>query len=652
MPELSSVVSPPPGNKRQGWVGAFAIIALFAALIWLGWSGFTALIAIPAKLATFGLAATVFAAITIAGFRRFIYRIGRRLMVSYFLVGIVPIPLLALLLLLGAYQLNGFFVGHLYRDALRATHEQLQREAETAIDGGKVSKSVAAAVYRNSVRVSGSSELPRKWPAWIAEKGNIPFVTASDLGPTIAALSGDKDHGAIAVWAGNLPKELSTRSGVWISLLRSDQAATENSGRTVLTIGSYSFPLRTSGYQKFHQTRQDFFNSGAEDSPGILRRPFLWWGELGGPLYDLASGDQVSDQVAAGLNANLKTSFERFFSSSAEIDTTAWLELTAALVVGSAVYAIAVFIAGTLVFGVSRAVNRLSHATNALRQGDFSARIPVRRKDQIGDLQRSFNAMAADLENLVATAAQKEALDSELEVARDLQQSLLPASLPSGDQVEFSTLFEPSAAIGGDFFDVVRLDETRLAVVVADVAGHGLPTGLRMAMFKAALEILIADRKPIETILTRLSSMIRGASGRRYFVTAAISIIDLKKETLSVTNAGHPPVYRKRGDQVTEVLIPGTALGTLDDNYGRKDVGLAPGDFVVWMSDGLIEATGPSGDVFGYDRIMEALAKPAETAAMVQSNLLSTLRDFTQDDPAEDDRTLVVMRYRTTTTVV
>ena len=154
-----------------------------------------------------------------------------------------------------------------------------------------------------------------------------------------------------------------------------------------------------------------------------------------------------------------------------------------------------------MIVGLSRAVNRLSRGTAAVRQGDFGVRIPVRRRDQVGDLQRSFNEMAGNLETLVATAAQKESLEKELELARDLQKSLLPSDLPAGGGVEFATLFEPSAAIGGDYFDVLRISEDELAVIIADVSGHGLSSGLRMAMLKAALLILVEETRDPEEIL-------------------------------------------------------------------------------------------------------------------------------------------------------
>ena len=631
-------------RSRRGCL-ALIVAATFVALLWIGSDQLPLMIRLPARFAALGFGVLVAAASAVFILRRFTYRIGGRLALSYFLVGIVPIPLLLVLLVLVGYQLNGFFIGHLYRDALVDTHGDLQQQAETALDGGRVKEQVAVAVYRNGKLITGDDRLPGTFPGWLEDSDFPRFVSFGDDQATIAAVARNDDRASVAVWDGELVKELSRRSGILVALIRSDAEVDSAVGRINLSIGEYDFPLRTSK-ENVERYRAEFFGVPEEGRVPWLDRPILWWGELGGPLHDFASGEPVADQVAAGLNATPRLSFDRFFSSSAEIEASAWIEFLAVAMMASGVYAVAVLMAAMIVFGVSRAVNRLSRATEAVRHGDFGTRIPVRRRDQVGDLQRSFNAMAGDLENLVATAAQKESLDKELAVARDLQKSLLPAEVPAGEQVEFSTLFEPSAAIGGDFFDIVRLDEERIGVVVADVAGHGLPTGLRMAMFKAALEILITENKPIEAILERLSGMIRSSTEKRYFVTASISIIDFANGTIAVTNAGHPPVYRKRGEQVDEILVTGTALGTLDDTYGRMEAGVEPGDFVVWMSDGLIEAANDDGDMFGYDRIRDALAQPAATAEGVQRNLLSAVRDFTDGRPNDDDSTLVVMRYR------
>jgi len=298
-----------------------------------------------------------------------------------------------------------------------------------------------------------------------------------------------------------------------------------------------------------------------------------------------------------------------------------------------------------MIVGLSRAVNRLSTATAAVRAGDFAVRIPVRRRDQLGDLQRSFNGMSADLQSLVAAAAQKEALEKELAIARDLQKSLIPSNLPIREGVEFATLFEPSAAIGGDYFDVLRLSDDELAVIIADVSGHGLSSGLRMAMVKAALLILVEETSEPEEIFRRLDRVVRDG---RAFVTATLGLIDLQTGTLRLLNAGHPPTYLIRRGEAREILLPSSPLGGLGRTYGRETVALERGDVVVWLSDGLIEAADATGEPFGYDNILKSLQGfPHDaSAADVRNRLLAAIERHVGGQPPGDDRTLMVMRWR------
>ena len=354
----------------------------------------------------------------------------------------------------------------------------------------------------------------------------------------------------------------------------------------------------------------------------------------------------VADYLAVSLNCNLRTLRQKLSSSSGEVDTAVWAGLFAVTGMLSTVYAVAVLMALWIILGLSLAVNRLSRATTAVRQGDFSVRIDSHRRDQIGELETTFNEMTANLEKAVDDAARQEIVQKELEIARDLQQSLLPTDLPASEAMEFSTLFEPSAAIGGDYFDVLRIDQDRLAVVVADVSGHGLPTGLRMAMLKAALVILVEEGKPAEEILRRLNGMVRAEKKQRFFVTATIAVIDFRRHHLQITNAAHPPSYLLRDGRVEEILLTGSPLGALGDEYGRHEVQLEPNDVLVWLSDGLIEAADNDDEVFGYDRTIEALTGPAESAMAVRNRLLAAVQVHTGGRAPDDDRTLVVMRYR------
>ncbi|HUF79352.1 MAG TPA: SpoIIE family protein phosphatase, partial [Thermoanaerobaculia bacterium] len=396
--------------------------------------------------------------------------------------------------------------------------------------------------------------------------------------------------------------------------------------------------------------RRDRFFAARAGGDGWADRALFNWLAVDRPPADLATGERSGREIAVFLQATPRMVARSLFGQGTELVQGFWVALLVVSLALLTIYAIAELVAITMIVGLSRAVSRLYAATFSLASGDFSVRIPVRRRDQVGALQRSFNTMAENLEDLVATSAQKELLEKELQIARQVQQSLIPKVLPGGETVEFSTLFEPSAAIGGDYFDVLRLSDDELAVVVADVSGHGLPTGLRMAMVKAALGILVVEIDEADEILRRLDRTVRTGDsdgvGSRFFVTAVFTRVNFRTGVVELTNAGHPPAYLVRNRMVEEILEPGSPLGGLGQSYGRRRLELADGDVMVWLSDGLIEATDGDDEPFGYDRVEAALAAgPADSAAEVRDRLLAAVEAYTGGRPAQDDRTVVVMRY-------
>ncbi|MES1240774.1 MAG: SpoIIE family protein phosphatase [Acidobacteriota bacterium] len=642
-----------PTRRRTVLLTAVAATALLLAVV----SALDlAYVSSVSKLFLAGLGLLIFLWLVFRAYTVFLYKVGRRLAFSYFLLGVLPIPLVLVLLGVVGYILSGFFLGHLYRDALADLQARLQTlardRAATYARTGNVPESgepgVSFAWYRRGRRVAGHPWAPKTWPAWMeapAATGasGVRFFLKDD-GVTLAAAETWEGVGVVAFWDGGLDAEISRRSAMWVEVHRPDDpnlVQFELFGREI--------PLRRIRTEQQAGESEKFFKqlSGRSRDGGWRDRPLLWWAEASGPLLHPATGRQVLDHLAVGLNATPQTVRRNLFLSSGEVDSSVWVSLLIFAALLFDVYVIAALMAVFMIVGLSRAVNRMSTATTALRSGDFGARIPVRRRDQVGDLQRSFNEMAAHLESSVAAAAQKEVLERELQIARNVQTSLIPSNLPTGEGVEFATLFEPSAAIGGDYFDVLRLSDTEIAVVIADVSGHGLSTGLRMAMIKAALLILIEETRDPDEILRRLDSVVRNSEDRT-FVTATLGIVDLARGVLRLTNAGHPPTYVIRGRQVQEILLPGSPLGGLGHSYGHATVPLEAGDLVVWLSDGLIEAVDESGEPFGYEAVVEALAggSSGQGANDVRDRLLAAIGRHVEGRPPSDDRTLVVMRYR------
>jgi serine phosphatase RsbU (regulator of sigma subunit) len=597
-------------------------------------------------------------------YHAFLWKVGRRLAFSYFLLGVLPIPLLLVVLAMLAYLLSGFFLGHLYRDAAQSLQGELDSAARGRLASFSSSLSSSAAAggdvvfgyYRGGRKLAGDPRLPAAWPAWLEASAQevrpgdgrreVPrFVLVPGGRPTLVSVASRNGNGVVALYGGDLDAELSRRAQVWIELYRSDDPDLDNIS---LQMRGRKIPFQHARRDQQAADAARFFK-GQSRGERFWDSPLLWWGEISGPLLNLASGRPVAEYVAANLNATPNVALHHLFSAAAEIDALAWGLLLLVSFLLFDVYAAAALMAVFMIVGLSRAVNRLSRGTEAVRRGDFGVRIPVRRRDQVGDLQRSFNEMAGDLESLVATAAQKESLEKELELARSLQKSLLPSDLPGGGGIEFSTLFEPSAAIGGDYFDVIRLADDELAVIIADVSGHGLSSGLRMAMLKAALLILVEETREPEEILSRLDAVVRSNRERRFFVTATLALFNTRTGGLRLTNAGHPPTYRIRGAEVEEIVLPSSALGGLGHSYVRATLQLQPGDAVVWLSDGLIEATNAADEPFGYESVKRVLAGvQGESAVSIRNRLLTAIDQHTAGHPLSDDRTLIVMRWGST----
>ncbi len=594
--------------------------------------------------------------------RAFLWRVSRRLAFSYFLIGVVPIPLLLVLALVASYIAGGFFLGHIYRDAVASVandlrfvaHRDLEQILNGTIEPIDPPIPIALAYYRDGVKLAGNPEAPARWQDWwpaesldqlSSQLEALPIVAGSNGAPTLAATVREGPYGILATFDGDLGRELSDRSGIWVELFRADDP---RAAETTITINHRQYPLDPPHSESAPEDLKEFFELGEE--PGLLDRPYLTWPEISEPFVELGSGEIAAKYVSATLTANLRTLYLHLVSPTSEVNFSVYAFFVAVAFLLMDIAIIATLMALLMIFGLSRAVNHLSTATGRVQQGDFSTRIEVRRRDQIGALQTTFNQMASNLENLVAAAAQKEILEKEISIAQDLQHSLLPDTLAAPAGLSFAAHFEPSAAIGGDYYDLLPMAADRLGVVIADVSGHGLSAGLRMAMVKSALALLCEEEQRPEEILRRLHLLMRdrlaSADNGRGFVTATLTMVDSVTGEMVVTNAGHSPTYLLRAGEVTEILLPSTPLGALGDDTGQSRVLLEPDDVVVWLSDGLIEATGARGDDFGYDRIMEVLTGLAPEPAQVRDRLLEAVADHTGGGAPEDDRTLLVMAYR------
>jgi len=248
----------------------------------------------------------------------------------------------------------------------------------------------------------------------------------------------------------------------------------------------------------------------------------------------------------------------------------------------------------------------------------------------------------------LSRATEESRMRGELRDAREIQLSMLPTSAPALDWLEFDGFSLPAAEVGGDYFDYFVLDDDRLAVVVADVAGHGVASGIVLSGMRSGLYLLREDLDRPVTVLDRLNRSVRETAPRRMFVTLQIAIFDRAKRQVTVANAGHPPLVRVPTDGRPGMMGGyGLPLGTrLEAVYSAESRALSRGDVFLFYSDGAIEVPNFRGEAFGERRLLEAARRSAagSSARAVRDGIVNNLWRFKGDGIQRDDLTLVVVR--------
>src|SRR5579871_2978340 len=239
-----------------------------------------------------------------------------------------------------------------------------------------------------------------------------------------------------------------------------------------------------------------------------------------------------------------------------------------------------------------------------------------------------------------------ERIEQELRVARVIQHTLLPKELPALPGWQVAAYYQPARAVGGDFYDFLTFEDGRLGLVIGDVTDKGVPAALVMAttrsILRSAAQALVSPGKALEQANDQLCPDIPP----KMFVTCLYAILDPATGRLQYANAGHDLPYRHQQGGVAELRATGMPLGLLPGmTYEEKETVLAPGERVLFYSDGLVEAHNPTREMFGFPRLMGLLAEQDGTADEIDF-LLKQLADFTGPDwEQEDDVTLVTLHH-------
>jgi serine phosphatase RsbU (regulator of sigma subunit) len=249
-------------------------------------------------------------------------------------------------------------------------------------------------------------------------------------------------------------------------------------------------------------------------------------------------------------------------------------------------------------------------------------------------------------------ARERERMREEIDTARRIQLSMLPQAHPNVPWIDLAAASLPATEVGGDYYEYFRLASGQLALVIGDVAGHGLASGLLLSGVRSCLYLLEDQLTEPVAILERLNHMVRRTTDKRTYVTLLCALLerDGGSGTLTLASAGHPPVlhYSSRAGRFEEVGAGAPPLGTsLDAHFELQTTPLLPKDLLVFYTDGLVEARNGQGHDYGDARLQRAVARAVGgTARDVRDAILGDLANFKGDAEQSDDITVVVARIK------
>jgi PAS domain S-box-containing protein len=243
-------------------------------------------------------------------------------------------------------------------------------------------------------------------------------------------------------------------------------------------------------------------------------------------------------------------------------------------------------------------------------------------------------------------AQERERIEQELRIARLIQQTLLPKTLPKLSGYDIAAYYQPAREVGGDFYDLFELEDGRLGLVVGDVTDKGIPAALVMATTRTMLRVSAQRLFPPSEVLKRANDALVADIPPNMFITCLYAILDTESGRLVYANAGHDqPYLRHNGSDVEELRARGMPLGLLPGmEYEEKETTLERGESVLFYSDGLVEAHDPHHEMFGFPRLQGLVGTHHPGGSSLIDFLLSELTHFTGEDwEQEDDITLVTL---------
>jgi sigma-B regulation protein RsbU (phosphoserine phosphatase) len=651
---------------------------------------------VPAFLSAASTAATVALAFSVLFFltrlvflvqRRLLWRVRRKLILSYIFIGVVPS-----LLILGFFLLSTAFVAgavgaYLFRNGYEDVTRQVQLLAENATaEIGRSPRTTEETVDR--VRRNGAASL--SYPTL-----SMVFIPALPSGPPAVSrgpwehLRGLTESTALAQpWVRSRPEGFAGTTAVIPPDARGEPElvirAVKPAGRAEAPIGwvIVDLPLDSAMLNRLYErtgVKAGAVTLSTANADGTLSSTSIAQMRTGSPAglnsfslfrntvslfdsYDWATGEPLRATVP--LAFRMGELFERLSDAqsmqlgSVSLGDAFRFFLVVVAVLFLIIELVALVMGLALARSITSSIHELFMGTERVRQGDFTHRISINTKDQLGELAGSFNQMTGSIENLLQTAAEKKRLEEELRIARQIQMSLLPRGQLDMPGLGVTALCVPAREVGGDYYDFFPLGPGRLGVLIADVAGKGTSAALYMAELKGLIMALSQTYQSPRQLLIEANRILCDNLDSRSFITMTYAVIDLVNGVMTYARAGHTPLIYLPGPsaatQGAQILIPsGMVLGLRIDGAAakfdalleEKQIPLHTGDVLVFYTDGITEAMNTESDLFGDSRLSQIVEEHGHLdSGELRERILREIEAFVGTADQHDDMTMILIK--------
>jgi sigma-B regulation protein RsbU (phosphoserine phosphatase) len=639
--------------------------------------------------------------------RRLLWRVRRKLILSYVFVGVVPALLVITFFLLAglilAFNISSFLVTSRLRnlsdqagflaqtallevqrsatpDAIAEALERKQASSETRYPYLSMAlvpvkdlacKVQGAAAARPARTLPGTLpvvagpwahlEPPTTLPRWIGCDGfsgiiayNEPVKNGEDAGTTRLVMRAVAlPEAATPAWAVVLDMPMSTAL---------EQRIQQDTG---IRLGEISAFLAR-GVQPVAGRAIEERRAETDQGPILSLRQARWVVFLN--HVDWPTGEPENASVQILLNTweiynRISVVSPTGFGAAMNFGQLLLLVLAVVGVLFLIIQFVALVIGFVLARQITGAVHDLFTGTQHVRAGNFGHQIPVRARDQLGELAESFNLMTSEVTTLLGEMAEKGRLEQEMFAAREIQQKLLPTGPLRFTGVAVTAFCEPAREVAGDYYDFLPITDTMLGLLIADVAGKGLAAGLYMAQLKVIVQSLSRFHHEPKAFLTAVNKVVSANLDGKSFITMSYGVIDVERREMTFARAGHCPLIhvpasQPAGMRKAKMLTPdGLVVGLQIDDGAMFDallqeqtITLAPGDLVVWFTDGIPETMNEAFDCFGEERLAQVVEQYAHLPFdQLRSYILAELRAFAGGADQHDDMTMILMKIEAST---